>query len=81
MNAKQLYSHRNGETEPPTVEGRYWFDGKVDGELYRGLTVAGSQYEDVRIWPDTYMGWNALSDFAFEGQWWGPVTPPWDAQP
>lgn len=73
------YTHRNGETEPPTIKGVwFWFmsDGDADisamGMLFiypQGDDVAGT-FDDVD--GDT----TCISEL--EGRWWGPVTPPWE---
>lgn len=72
------YSHRNGEIEPPTVEGYYWFKGQIwrygdpqdiadlkTIEFYNGTGIIVSEESD-----------DFLSDT--KGRWWGPVVPPWD---
>lgn len=68
---KITYSHRNGETEPPTIdEAWYWFDGGLnDIEHPRGVLYIfdGATYADGEMW--------SISEL--KGRWWGPVTPPW----
>lgn len=73
------YLHRNGETEPPTEAGWYWFVGRKRHHPRR-VRWAGT----IRLW------WNAgelrtkvpvwspclVDDLV--GQWWGPITPPWE---
>lgn len=69
------YSHRNGETEPPTVEGYYWYveDDDTPGKHNDSAGVA-------------YMlhGGDCVGTFGrvrhtsqLPGKWWGPVIPPW----
>lgn len=73
------YSHRNGETTPPEVMGRYWFSGwrtKHNGNRARvydlvEIMESGGVYND---------GDGIVDDVAsYLGKWWGPVIPPWQA--
>lgn len=74
----QPYLHRNGETEPPTVAGRYWFDGyrtKSNGNRAHVMDMVetnerGSVYNDV----------DGLTDepHAYKGKWYGPIVAPWE---
>lgn len=78
----QAYSHRNGETEPPTVDGPYFFDGMYD--------AFGDGEENLAIW-DTVrdMVWVMRGAVSIQewsgsfdettGKWYGPITAPWDA--
>lgn len=64
-----LYSHRNGETEPPSESGYYWFDGFVimsSGNRLRVRDMLEPEQEP--------------RDRTYEGQWWGPVTSPWEQE-
>lgn len=70
-----LYSHRNGETEPPSVEGRFWFKGMLDKIPSTGIVAINAGWQTT-CWPDWIEGWSPPDDF--QGQWWGPVTPPWN---
>ena len=65
----QTYSHRNGETEPPTVNGWYWYYHEDD--WYGMYHVTGDRYELGPI--------SGVLSEEFEGQWWGPVVAPWEA--
>jgi hypothetical protein len=75
----KLFSHRNGETEPPTEEGEYWFRGEVGGESYAGRVP-------VSVWVSFKQKLMAQNPFSyvdvdmynFVGQWWGPIVPPWE---
>lgn len=72
------YVHRNGETEPPTVAGRYWFNGhrtKQNGNRVRVMDLV-----EVNVYCGVYNDTDGETDaFAsYVGQWWGPVIPPWD---
>ena len=71
------YAHRNGETEPPTVAGRYWFSGAISGWSTSEMTL---------VTLDCAMAWNNRADVEsfvdiaeFVGQWWGPVLAPWES--
>lgn len=78
------WSHRNGETEPPTMEGEYWFR-QWDGGPHDIVLV----YEVMVIdKPDGYIelvGFNSASQEEspiedFLGEWYGPIPEP-GAQP
>lgn len=78
LKAQGGYSHRNGETQLPTIQGWYWFKGIAMGERYEGSVIVGeaiagnlcvegsgeSSFGDIREWG--------------HGQWWGPIVPPWN---
>ena len=74
-----VWKHRNGETELPTIEGWYWFEGRktrhpkrmnrrVMVPVWQGNDGLRARYDSMRS--DTVD--------KFTGQWWGPVTPPWE---
>lgn len=75
------YTHRNGETEPPEIYERdYWFlcgnkadpdDGPEDGLVYLSVEDENAIYD--------HLG-HKYSLVGLAGRWWGPVTPPWDAE-
>jgi hypothetical protein len=73
------YSHRNGETKPPTIhEEYYWFEAD---ENSRVLARTGCYYiysfysvDD----PARLAGDDGAHIDKLKGRWWGPVTPPWD---
>lgn len=73
MSAKQ-YSHRNGETEPPTVAGKYDFFGKRYGHHLgaksRELVVVDS-FGVLGVMEAYPVGFEH-----YEGRWWGPVEVP-----
>ena len=73
------YSHRNGETEPPTVDGWYWWSGTVIGAYAeKGLVNITVPRNDanIQIWPSWCDGWLGAKDM--QGQWYGPIVPPWE---
>jgi hypothetical protein len=71
------YIHRNGEMEPPTVAGWYWWEDTREpgrGEiqlvrLYHGELCEMRWSPPVTVWGNTWT------------RWWGPVIPPWEQQP
>lgn len=65
------YAHRNGESEPPTEPGRYWFRGMFGRHECEDMVEVGTDRAD---W---WVGNFALKEA--NGQWYGPVTPPWEA--
>lgn len=76
---RATYAHRNGDTEAPTMPGKYWFSGTAT--LWTGRinlrTVLDCTERDGRIlaWEERSQYYLLLGHFA--GQWWGPVEPPW----
>lgn len=70
----EQYSHRNGETEPPTKEGWYWFKGRT----YDNGNASGTWFVSTVTRPVVASEEGELTDW--EGQWWGPVSPPWEAK-
>jgi hypothetical protein len=80
------YTHRNGETEPPTVPGEYWFDGAIlaDGGYYKTGTkwrdqvyVSNSEH-GLQVEFQYYEDWDQFSPWQVVGRWWGPIVPPWE---
>jgi hypothetical protein len=78
--AKTLFSHRNGETAPPTRPGWYWFDGKTPERMciLRVWVEDGEPMVNVTFLKEGYS--RHVPAVLHEGQWWGPVTPPWEAE-
>lgn len=68
-----MYSHRNGEIEPPTVNGWYWFDGNHYDVRCQNLVAVRS----FGLFPTWLEGWSEPE--TFEGKWYGPLVAPWDA--
>lgn len=78
------YSHRNGESELPTIEGYYWRRNEPYSrhtpivQVFRDLD--SSRGEEARLFM-LALGMVSeieLSAYGDEMQWWGPVTPPWE---
>lgn len=75
------YSHRNGETETPTLPGLYWFQGtRTHGRNHaeaRRVSFADmvTVDEDGAVNPNEYLTSRVLT---WDGQWWGPVQAPWE---
>jgi hypothetical protein len=74
-------AHRNGETEPPTRKGYYWYRGRV---IKPGQKLGKRRRVFVYVWVDE--GWSDRVSFdnkvvpldSFKGgEWWGPIVPPW----
>jgi hypothetical protein len=77
------YSHRNGETEPPTRCGDYWVSDRIDGEYYepeilhvchynRGSGLAVDIFDTAN---DNYM----TPVVNVDARWWGPIEmPSWE---
>jgi len=86
------YTHRNGETEPPTIVGAYGFRGlymDIRPDAYGTHEVAGIitlYHPDRETWPefiayDCETGEGAYHNAKdFDGKWWGPITGPWGEQ-
>lgn len=79
-NSRRRYIHRNGETTPPTMPGKYWFRGVTS--LWTGrinLQLALDCIErDGRILAWEERSQEHLLVVHFDGQWWGPIAPPWE---
>lgn len=79
----QQYSHRNGETEPPTEAGIFWFRGKLHHEEYYHdvadlQTVVANNYSGINDF-FAIAGEECLHGVSdAEGQWWGPIVSPWE---
>jgi hypothetical protein len=77
------FSHRNGETDEPTVAGYYWFVGKLHHAGY--FHVVKDLIEIIGAYPTNELIYDGeecrhvMGDF--EGEWYGPIVPPWDAPP
>lgn len=78
-------THRNGETQLPTVPGAYWFRGRrfhnwSDAQSGEWFTDGGSLLSvdsGGNIVPyGSY--WTCGNCVSAEGQWWGPVMAPWE---
>lgn len=74
------YTHRNGEAATPTEPGLYWFKGVA--YVRKAAALFRLEHDN-----DGVMGWRPFGDSSdvlyanvddFVGQWWGPVTPPWE---
>lgn len=68
----QPFSHRNGETDLPVIDGTYWFKGVLgwddDHEQHNGLVDINDG--DIFLFGrDKY--WS-LADTT--GAWWGPIV-------
>lgn len=84
------YSHRNGETEPPTTKGNYWVKGfaTINGAIMRlSLMLTVADWRDSAMYaklPDgglvTVRGTSTgFASAEWNCEWWGPVMPPWEA--
>lgn len=73
-----VYAHRNGETEAPAVPGLYWFRGQCHGTAIAQIIPAIKDTTgEILIWrPFLDDGWYESKQH-FDGQWWGPIAPPW----
>lgn len=79
------YSHRNGETEPPTVAGFYfvrhlaqWHDQEASiiyVEYDMDEDGFGAGWRTWRIGRDYESSFDELDKRL---QWWGPIMPPWE---
>lgn len=74
------YSHRNGESDAPTIFNQwYWFYSEDDA----GIFAEGVFYIDPDGWLQNTLNPTGESDAYslndLQGRWWGPVTPPWQS--
>lgn len=79
--AMTKYSHRNGDSEPPIEAGKYWFKGGINHNDYaHGVADTIELFHSGgELYYDGEECGHVLGDF--DGQWWGPVIPPWQATP
>ena len=72
-----VYTHRNGETEPPTEAGYYGFIRKG---LRHGWIVTVVKYDEQGEMR-AYYGTRYEEEYRElePGKWWGPITGPWEA--
>lgn len=72
------YSHRNGETEPPTIEGWYFLkqhgNAKWAANPAHPLVLVMTMNHELEVW--TWGKETPVKDI--KARWWGPVTLPWD---
>lgn len=73
---KTVYAHRNGETENPTTPGFYWFDGLRVNISGNKLWVRDLLEIDDNGYIDPQG--SGLPVAAWDGEWWGPIVPPWE---
>jgi hypothetical protein len=77
-----VYTHRNGETEKPLMEGRFWFKGCVhsrwlnEHDQNQATLLFVYERHGLRVYLDEINFKVPLKDC--EGRWWGPVLPPPD---
>lgn len=73
------YSHRNGESEPPTMAGHYWFKGRRSRwKIQHLLWVVMVDKHSYGVVVSSDM---CIPVSEYEGQWWGPIQPPWEQSP
>lgn len=73
------YAHRNGEADPPTETGRYWFKGSIDGRNIEWITtVIDGGKRGILAWDESDYIEDYVDVEKFVGQWWGPVPAPWE---
>lgn len=75
-----MYSHRNGEAEAPTIRGQYWFKGTIEDRT-KAMICHVTEWPDDgwQVWDNTDYIESYVSIGGANGQWWGPVVPPWEA--
>ena len=75
---RRSYTHRNGETEAPTIPGQYWFTGHCQGEKIKEIIPVIAENNTFCAWRPVFGdGWFERSEH-FNGQWWGPIVAPWE---
>lgn len=78
----QEYTHRNGESEPPTINGRYWFRGRMKYQrksrnLLQIANVIGVLSDGTVATLFEFDNNTNAGDA--RGQWWGPIPEPQSA--
>jgi hypothetical protein len=82
------YTHRNGEGEPPTEQGFFWTQGRVEvagDKIYVAGTVFFCESRDgemfLQLQDGRLVNNGAYCVGTYDGKWdcrfWGPVIPPW----
>jgi hypothetical protein len=72
------YTHRNGETDAPTIGGHYWFRGQVKKP---GQKRGNRRYCVIHAFGVKAEADGRFFDFdCFSGQWWGPLVAPWGTE-
>jgi hypothetical protein len=75
------YSHRNGETEPPTVPGWYWVQRVkpfIWGRVLKMDLYHDEDTEYLYVEDDEGREFRLPDAFGNDSRWWGPLMPPWD---
>lgn len=77
-----IYSHRNGESEIPTVQGLYWVKTSVQDSHFE---YYGIEIDENGIWVnpgvDEYIERAEQMAQRTRCQWWGPIPTPWENEP
>ncbi len=70
------YTHRNGSTDIPTEDGKYWFVGvRVHP---RGIHHAEADIVECRGGEiNPYVDYTWPNPILWLGLWWGPLVSPW----
>ncbi len=78
---RTAYSHRNGETEAPTLPGKYWFEGvcKLATGRINLQIILNCIGRDDRIMAWEERSAEYLHGHCFAGTWWGPILAPWES--
>jgi hypothetical protein len=80
----ERYTHRNGETEPPTERGWFWYAGAINFPEMQALTWRGLVYfvySEGSSVLRPHVSHSALAivrEVETGGRWWGPLTLPWE---
>lgn len=74
-----MYIHRNGQKEPPTIDGFYWFLGSRNGRHWHYMFIyTGEAFPDCKTTVTAIDDEWEIPFGELDGQWWGPIVPPWD---
>lgn len=66
----ERYSHRNGESNLPTIDGYFWVDSEVTH-----MVIVHQGGDRLYIWGVGVSGW--INDFDdSDVHFWGPIEPP-----
>lgn len=82
MDTTNIYSHRNGETEPPTIYEEFYWHERVIGSKYDdedAILFVMPPEDDIGayIYSNSHEINGRIPISEIEGRWWGPVIPPW----
>ncbi len=76
---REQFTHRNGESEPPTEEGVYWY-ACLTPMNKQGYMISPPEIVEVNGDQASFIEpYGIEKTKELKVKWWGPITPPWEA--